>query len=105
MALSSREKPGFYPEFRRKISAAAERLDALRALAERRPAAQRREAEAQLDQLRGLLNRAAARLEAARMAGDDPMRSIAAQAAAQSAIDELWDELAALESRLLPLAA
>lgn len=104
MALSSRETPGFYPEIRRKISAAAEQLDALRALAERRPIAQRREAEAQLDQLRGLLNRAAARLEAARIAGDDPMRSIAARAAAQSAVDELWDELALLESRL-PLAA
>lgn len=109
MALSSRDTPGFYKDLRRRILAAAEQMETLRATAERQPLARRREAEGLLDRLRGLLNRAlarleAARLEAARMAGDDPWRVQAARLAAQSAAEELFDELTRAEDRL-PLAA
>lgn len=104
MALSSRETPGFYKDLRRKISVAAEQMEALRAAAERQPPPRRREAENLLDQLRGLLNRALARLEAARMASDDPWRVNAARLEAQSAAEELFDELSQAENRL-PLAA
>lgn len=104
MALSSRETPGFYQDLRRKISAAAEQMEALRAAAERQPPSRRREAENLLDQLRGLLNRALARLEAARMAYDDPWRVNTARLEAQSAVEELFDELSQAENRL-PLAA
>lgn len=104
MALSSRDTPGFYKDLRRRILAAAEQMETLRAAAERQPLARRREAEGLLDRLRGLLNRALARLEAARMAGDDPWRVQAARLAAQSAAEELFDELTRAEDRL-PLAA
>lgn len=104
MALSSRGTPGFYQDLRRQIAVAAEQLETLRAVAERQPAARRREAETLLDQLRGRLNRALARLEAARIADNDPWRMQAARSDAQSAAEELFDELARAEGRL-PLAA
>lgn len=104
MALSSRGAPGFYQDLRRRIVDAAEQLETLRAVAERQPSARRREAETLLDQLRGRLNRALARLEAARIADNDPWRMQAARSDAQSAAEELFDELARAEGRL-PLAA
>lgn len=104
MALSSRGAPGFYQDLRRQIAVAAGQLETLRAVAERQPPARRREAETLLDQLRGLLNRALARLEAARIADNDPWRVQAARSDAHSAAEELFDELARAEGRL-PLAA
>ncbi|HRQ83157.1 MAG TPA: hypothetical protein PKZ97_18750 [Azospirillaceae bacterium] len=104
MALSSRVTPGFYQDLRRRIAVAAEQLETLRAVAERLPPARRREAEALLDRLRGLLNRALARLEAARIADNDPWRVQAARSDAQSAAEDLFGELAQAEGRL-PLAA
>lgn len=104
MALSTRATPVFYQDLRRRILSAADQLEQWRAVVERQPPARRRNAELALDELRGRLNRAQARLEAARMAGDDAWRVSAARADAQACADELFDELARLESRL-PLAA
>ncbi len=104
MAHSSRKGSSFYDDGRLKTAEAAERLEDLRAWAEQSPATRRRDLEPKLDEARGLLNRARARLEAARMAGDDAARIRAARAEATAAVEELSDALTRLENRL-PVAA
>lgn len=104
MAHATRCPLTFYRDGRRIVLQAAEKLEELRREAERLPAARRREAEPALDHLRGLLNRATARLEAARMAGEDPGRFAQARPGAAAALNELLHELAGMENRL-PAAA
>jgi hypothetical protein len=104
MAHSSRGGLGFYDDGRLKTAEAAERLEDLRVWAEKSPITRRRDLEPKLDEARGLLNRARARLEAVRMAGDDAARIRAARTAATAAVEELTDALTRLENRL-PIAA
>lgn len=87
---------------RRRIADASRRLDEMRQWVERQPGARRSEYEPTLDRIRGLLNRAKARLERVRMASDGLVDS--ARGSAVEALDELCENVHDLESRL-PRAA
>ena len=104
MAHSSRGAPLFYQDGKRIVQDAAERLDGLRAWAERSPQTRRHGLEQDLDQLRGMLNRARALLEGVRMAGDDAGSIATARATASAAVSDLMDGLERLETQL-PIAA
>lgn len=92
----------FEARARGRVAEAAERLDEMRRWVERQPSARRGEYEPALDHLRGLLNRAKARLERVRMASDGLADS--ARSSAAEALDELWENVHDLENRL-PRAA
>lgn len=98
MAHAPHSEMSFYNDGRRKIAKAAERLEDLRAWAEKSPSARRNSLEPRLDEARGLLNRARAQLEAVRIGGGGDERSRAARAAA--AVDALLNALDKLENPL-----
>lgn len=99
MAPDLRSPSVFYRDGRRLVLQAGEKLDELRCHAERLPVVQRRDAESALDRLRGLFNRALARVEAVRMAGDDADKLKRAVAGAAVALEELRDGLTGMENR------
>ncbi len=85
------------------VLTAADRLDRLRNAVERSGLQAREEMERALDRLRGLSNRATARIEAAHLAADDTWPF--ARAEADQAIEELVRGIDALEDRLKRAAA
>lgn len=97
------ERDGHAARSHERLLDATRRLEALRSHAERQPAERRVELERTLDRLRGLRNRALARLEDCRLASDDAWPSMRHQAMA--ALNELLDGIAEVERRTRRAAA
>lgn len=101
--IIDRERQAHVATCHARIQETTRRLDELRSRAERQRGGRRQDVERTLDRLRGLRNRALARLEDCRRAGGDAWPSIRNQAT--TAVDELVDGLAEVEAMLERVAA
>jgi hypothetical protein len=96
--MNERRRDAYVSLCRDTIRHVTSRMDALRSMVERLPFPTRTDIERELDRIRGLLNRAVARTEAARFVDDDAWETVRAQI--DGAINALTNELGALEGRL-----
>ncbi len=101
--MSDQERQAFDTRARDRVAQATERMNQLRSTVERSDPKGREAWERTLDGLRGLHNRAAARIEAAHLADDDAWPS--ARGRADQALGELLDALDEIDHRLQRLAA
>lgn len=97
------ERDGHVARSHERLLDAARRLEALRSHVERQPAERRHDLERTLDRLRGLRNRALARLEDCRRASGDVWPAIRNQAT--TAVDELVAGITEVEAMLERMAA
>jgi hypothetical protein len=96
--MNERRRDAYVNLCRDTIRHVTSRMDALRSMVERLPFPTRADIERELDRIRGLLNRAVARTEAARFADDTAWEGVRTQI--EGAFSILERELGALESRL-----
>lgn len=101
--MSDQERQSFDTQARDRVAQATERMNQLRSTVERSDPKGREAWERTLDSLRGLQNRATARIEAAHLADDDAWPS--SRGRADQALGELIDALDEIDHRLQRLAA